>query len=69
MMTGKVKWFDEKKGFGFIERDDGQGDLFVHHSDVDMKGFRALKDGEMVEFGVGTGKKGPKAVRVKVIGN
>lgn len=65
--TGTVKWFDPKKGFGFITRDDGDADLFVHHSDVDMKGFRNLNEGERVEFEIGPGKKGPKAVKVKVI--
>jgi CspA family cold shock protein len=66
-LTGQVKWFDAKKGFGFIERADGSGDLFVHHSDVDMTGFRQLQEGETVEFEVGEGKKGPKAVRCRVV--
>lgn len=66
-MTGKVKWFDAKKGFGFIERDDGLEDVFVHHSDVDMKGFRQLKEEERVEFEIAPGKKGLKAVKVRVI--
>jgi cold shock protein len=67
VLMGTVKWFDEKKGYGFVARDDGQGDLFVHHSEVDMKGFRVLKEGEDVEFEVGAGKRGPKAVNVRVV--
>ncbi len=66
--TGEVKWFDPKKGFGFITRDDGLADVFVHHSDVDMKGFRLLNEGERVEFELGPGKKGVKAVKVRVRG-
>lgn len=67
VLTGEVKWFNENKGYGFIIRDDGQPDLFVHHSDVDMRGFRALHEGERVEFQIGRGKKGAKAVRVRVM--
>jgi len=66
-LTGTVKWFDAKKGFGFITCADGRGDMFVHHSDVSMKGFRQLNEGEVVEFEIGPGKKGPKAVNVKVV--
>jgi CspA family cold shock protein len=68
VLTGEVKWFDVQKGYGFITRDDGGADLFVHHSEVDMKGFRQLKAEERVQFEVTAGKKGPKAVRVKVLG-
>lgn len=67
ILQGTVKWFDAKKGYGFITREDGLGDLFVHHSDVDMKGFRQLQEGERVEFVEASGKKGPKAARVRVI--
>jgi len=67
VLTGTVKWFDEKKGYGFITRADGQPELFVHHSEIDMRGFRALKQGERVEFEAGPGKKGLKALRVKVL--
>lgn len=66
-MTGTVKWFDKKKGFGFIQRDDGQEDMFVHHSGIDGKGFRMLEQGDRVEFKEAVGRKGPKAVNVQVI--
>ena len=66
-LRGKVKWFDAKKGFGFIEREDGEGDLFVHHSDVDMPGFRQLEQDQAVEFRIAAGKKGPKAAEVKIL--
>ena len=61
MATGKVKWFDEQKGFGFIEQDNGE-DLFVHHSEVRGP---SLKEGEEVEFEIGEGRKGPCAVSVR----
>jgi CspA family cold shock protein len=67
-ITGRVKWFDQKKGFGFLTRDDGGEDLFVHYSDIEGKGFRELREGQTVTFGVGEGKKGPKAVAVTVEG-
>lgn len=65
MATGTVKWFDGKKGFGFIVSDDGGSELFVHHSDIQMEGFKNLNDGQAVEFEVGEGKKGPCAQNVK----
>jgi CspA family cold shock protein len=65
MATGTVKWFDGKKGFGFIVPDDGGNELFVHHSDIEMEGFKDLNDGQAVEFEVGEGKKGPCAQNVK----
>ena len=65
MATGKVKWFDGKKGFGFIVPDDGGNELFVHHNDIEMDGFKDLNDGQAVEFEVGEGKKGPCAQVVK----
>lgn len=63
MSTGKVKWFNESKGYGFITPDDGSADLFVHHSEVKMGGA-SLSEGQAVEFEVGQGKKGPCAVNV-----
>lgn len=65
MATGTVKWFDGKKGFGFIIPDDGGNELFVHHSDIQMEGFKDLNDGQAVEFEVGEGPKGPCAKSVK----
>ncbi|MDD2889792.1 MAG: cold-shock protein [bacterium] len=65
MESGKVKWFNERKGFGFIERASG-GDVFVHYSDIDGKGFRALEEGQEVEFEVVETDKGPKAVNIKI---
>ncbi len=65
MSTGKVKWFNEEKGFGFITPDDGSKDLFVHHSEIQMEGYKSLKDDQKVEFEVGKGQKGPCAINVK----
>jgi len=62
--TGTVKWFNEKKGFGFISPDDGGDDLFVHHSEVKMAGYARLEEGQKVQFEVGQGKKGPCATNV-----
>lgn len=64
--TGKVKWFDEKKGFGFIEREDGS-DVFVHFKAIVSDGFKTLSDGQAVEFDVEDGQKGPQAANVSVI--
>jgi cold shock protein len=61
MANGTVKWFNEKKGFGFIEQEDGP-DVFVHHSGINAKGFRTLHEGDRVTFTVEQGKKGPAAV-------
>lgn len=60
---GTVKWFDPKKGFGFIAQDEGD-DLFVHQSEIQQEGFRFLNEQERVEFEIGPGKKGPVALRV-----
>ena len=62
-MTGTVKWFNEQKGFGFIEQDSG-GDLFVHFSQIVGDNFRTLKEGQKVSFSIGEGKKGPQAEEV-----
>ena len=63
MATGKVKWFNDSKGFGFIETDDGS-DVFVHHNDIQADGFKSLAEGEAVTFDVVEGEKGPRAANV-----
>jgi CspA family cold shock protein len=62
---GTVKWFSAEKGFGFIVPEDGGKDLFVHHSNIDMSGFKSLQDGQKVEYEAGQGKKGPEATKVR----
>ena len=64
MPEGKVKWFNDKKGFGFIEQDGG-GDLFVHHSLIQGEGYKSLAEGDRVSFNVGKGAKGPAAENVR----
>jgi len=64
--SGTVKWFDAKKGFGFIQQDEG-GDVFVHHSAIDMPGFKTLAEGDRVSFEVEKGQKGPAAKNVKKV--
>jgi CspA family cold shock protein len=66
MANGKVKWFNEKKGFGFIETDSGP-DVFVHHSGINASGFKTLHDGDNVTFDIEQGPKGPSAVNVTVV--
>jgi CspA family cold shock protein len=65
-ITGTVKWFNDEKGYGFITRDDGEKDVFVHHSAIQQKngGFRSLAEGQRVEFDVVAGTKGPAAENV-----
>jgi CspA family cold shock protein len=65
--TGRVKWFNDSKGFGFITPEDGQGDCFVHHSEIVGSGFKSLAEGERVEFDVVQGQKGPAAAKVTKI--
>lgn len=62
-MQGKVKWFNAEKGYGFIEREDG-GDVFVHYSAIQMEGFKTLEEGQLVEFEIVEGSRGPQAANV-----
>jgi len=62
---GRVKWFNEAKGYGFIEREEG-GDIFVHYTAIEGEGFRTLKEGQVVEFDVRESEKGLQATRVTV---
>ena len=62
-VAGTVKWFNDDKGFGFIERD-GEADVFVHHSAIQMEGFKSLKEGQKVTMEVTQGQKGPQAENV-----
>ena len=62
--TGTVKWFDESKGYGFLMRDDGEKDVFCHHSAIQGEGFKTLAEGAKVEFDVQQGDKGPAAGNV-----
>ena len=65
MTNGKVKWFNDRKGFGFIEQQNGP-DLFVHHSGIAATGFKSLTEGDQVTFDIEQGPKGPSAINVKI---
>lgn len=64
MARGMVKWFNEKKGFGFITPDDGGEDLFIHHTNIAGEGFKSLNEGQAVDYVAAQGKKGPEATSV-----
>ena len=67
MATGTVKWFNNDKGFGFIQPDEGTKDLFVHHTAIQGSGFKSLEEGAKVSFDTEQGPKGPSAKNVQVI--
>ena len=66
MAEGTIKWFKERKGYGFIEQEDGP-DVFVHHSNINMPGFKSLNEGDRVTFEAELGQKGPTAVNVTLV--
>jgi CspA family cold shock protein len=67
MARGKVKWFNDAKGYGFIAPDDGGKDVFVHHTAIQSEGFRSLAENDAVEYEVGAGPKGPQAENVRKV--
>ena len=67
METGKVKWFNQEKGFGFITIDGGKNDIFVHFSAINSQGFKTLNDGDSVQFDIVTSDRGEQAANVSVI--
>ena len=67
MAQGTVKWFNAEKGFGFISPDGGDPDVFVHHSQIQIDGYRSLDENQRVEFDVTPGTKGPQATNIRVV--
>ncbi len=67
MARGTVKWFSDQKGYGFITPEDGSKDVFVHHSEIQGDGFKSLQEGQMVDFEVTSGQKGPQASHVVTV--
>lgn len=67
MATGKVKWFNDQKGFGFISPDDGSADVFAHYSEIQSDGFKSLSEGDAVEYELATSDKGPKAAQIRKV--
>jgi CspA family cold shock protein len=66
MANGTVKWFNDRKGYGFIEQEDGP-DVFVHHSGINSTGFKSLNEGDNVTFDIEQGQKGPTATNINVV--
>ncbi len=67
-MNGTVKWFNDSKGFGFIEQESGGEDVFVHHSAIEADGYRSLQEGQKVTFDISNEAKGLRAANVKLVG-
>jgi CspA family cold shock protein len=67
MAKGTVKWFNDSKGFGFITPEDGSKDVFAHHTEIQMDGYKSLKEGQAVEFEPAAGQKGPAARNIRAV--
>ena len=67
MPKGTVKWFNDSKGFGFITPEDGSKDVFAHHTEIQMDGYKSLKEGQTVEFEPAQGQKGPAARKIRAV--